>query len=70
MKLNLLNDLSNGYLKNSQSVEEHALFQEKNYKFPGFSSQSRTIRSYPRNLGGNLLGYIGEVDSLFLGRNP
>ena len=51
------------------NVEEHALFQEKLYKFPGFSSVSRTIRSYPRNLGGNLLGYIGEVDSVFLRKN-
>jgi len=52
------------------SVAEHALFQEKIFKFPGFSSIPRTIRSYPRNLGGNLLGYISEVDSLFIRRNP
>jgi len=52
------------------SAEEHALFKEKQYKFPGFSSIPRTIRSYPRNLGGNLLGYISEVDSAFLRRNP
>ena len=51
------------------SVEEHALFQEKRYKFPGFSSLPRTIRAYPKDLGGNLLGYIGEADSLFLIRN-
>ena len=51
------------------SVAEHALFSEKSYKFPGFSSVSRTIRSYPRNLGGNLLGYIAEVDSVFLRKN-
>ena len=52
------------------NVQEHALFQEKLYKFPGFSSISRTVRSYPKNLGGNLLGYITEVDSAFLRRNP
>ena len=52
------------------SVTEHAFFQEKLYKFPGFSSLSRTVRSYPRNLGGNLLGYISEVDSTFLRKNP
>ncbi|MCL2727353.1 MAG: penicillin-binding transpeptidase domain-containing protein [Bacteroidales bacterium] len=52
------------------SAEEHALFKEKQYKFTGFSSIPRTIRSYPRNLGGNLLGYISEVDSAFLRRNP
>ena len=52
------------------SVEDHALFLEKAYRFPGFSSQSRITRYYPRNLGGNLLGYITEADSSFLRRNP
>ncbi|MDR2586044.1 MAG: penicillin-binding protein 2, partial [Prevotellaceae bacterium] len=51
------------------SEEEYALFQEKFYKFPGFYGVSRTIRSYPRDLGGNLLGYIAEVDSIDLRRN-
>lgn len=52
------------------SVAEHALFQERLYNFPGFSSIPRTVRSYPRNSGGNLLGYISEVDPDFLRRNP
>ncbi|MCL1973430.1 MAG: penicillin-binding protein 2, partial [Bacteroidetes bacterium] len=52
------------------SVEDHALFLEKIYKFPGFSGLSRTTRYYPRNLGGNLLGYIVEADSAFLRKNP
>jgi len=52
------------------SVAEHALFQEKLYKYPGFSSIPRTVRSYPKDLGGNLLGYISEVDESFLSRNP
>ncbi|MCD7970240.1 MAG: penicillin-binding protein 2 [Alistipes sp.] len=30
--------------------------------FPGFYTVYRTIRSYPRKIGGNLLGYVGEVD--------
>jgi len=51
-------------------VEEHALFLEKAYKFPGFSSLPRTTRFYPRNLGGNLLGYILEADTAFLRKNP
>ncbi len=28
---------------------------------PGFYTQYRTIRSYPHNTAGNLLGYVGEV---------
>ncbi|MCK9303811.1 MAG: penicillin-binding transpeptidase domain-containing protein [Bacteroidales bacterium] len=52
------------------SFREYALFIEKSYKFEGFSAVSRTIRSYPCNAGANLLGYITEVDTAFLRRNP
>mgnify|MGYP003623485028 CR=1 FL=1 len=30
--------------------------------FPGFFTVYRTIRSYPRKIAGNMLGYVGEVD--------
>lgn len=30
--------------------------------FPGFYTVYRTIRSYPRKIAGNLLGYVSEVD--------
>lgn len=33
---------------------------EKN--FSGFYTQYRTVRTYPRKLAGNLLGYVSEVD--------
>ncbi len=52
------------------SAREYSLFHEKAYKFKGFSAIPRTIRSYPLNAGGNLLGYITEVDSAFLRKNP
>ena len=29
----------------------------------GFYTVSRTVRNYPRKIGGNLLGYVGEVSS-------
>lgn len=45
------------------SAELCANFQEKAHKFPGFYAQARTLRVYPRNITGNLLGYIQEVDS-------
>lgn len=52
------------------SPAQYAIFLEKSYKFPGFSAVSRTIRSYPYNACGNLLGYITEVDTSFIRKNP
>ncbi|NCB20100.1 MAG: penicillin-binding protein 2, partial [Bacteroidia bacterium] len=49
---------------------QYSLFHEKSWKFPGFSAISRTLRTYPFNAGGNLLGYITEADTSFLRRNP
>ena len=43
------------------SAEECGVFQEKLYKFPGFSIQRRTIRQYSYNAAGHALGDIGEV---------
>lgn len=37
-------------------------FSELQYMFHGFSSMPRSIRNYPFNAGGNLLGYISEVN--------
>ena len=34
--------------------------------FPGFYTQYRTIRSYPRKIAGNLLGEVGEVNQRHL----
>lgn len=45
------------------SAEAYALLQEKWFKFPGFYAQARSIRSYPRKLAGNLIGYTGEADT-------
>ena len=38
--------------------------------FPGFYTVYRTIRSYPRKIGGNLLGDVGEINAAQLKRNP
>lgn len=43
--------------------ETYVKFAELQYKFPGFSGQRRSIREYPFNAGGNLLGYVSEVSS-------
>ena len=43
------------------SAEECGVFQEKLYKFNGFSVQRRTIREYAYNAAAHALGDIGEV---------
>lgn len=50
--------------------EKYLRFAELEYRFPGFSSQQRTTRHYPFNAGGNLLGYISEVDADYLAKHP
>jgi penicillin-binding protein 2 len=52
------------------SMETFALLQEKWFKFPGFYAQARSIRSYPRRLAGNLIGYIGEADTSSITADP
>lgn len=36
----------------------------------GFYTQYRTVRTYPRKLAGNLLGYVGEVNDRMIKRDP
>jgi penicillin-binding protein 2 len=44
------------------SVETYATLQERMYNYKGFYVQKRTIRYYPDSIGGQLLGYIREVN--------
>ena len=46
--------------------ETYMKFAEGEDKFPGFRGQARTIRDYPYNAGGNLLGYVSEVDAAYI----
>lgn len=50
--------------------ETYMRFAEEEYLFPGFKSQMRSIREYPFNAGGNLLGYISEVDAEYIKKHP
>jgi len=43
------------------NYETSAILQEKIYKYPGFSLQSRTLRTYTRPIASHILGYVGEV---------
>ncbi len=49
--------------------ETYTKFAEIAYKFPGFRGQERSIRDYPFNAGGNLVGYITEVDKNYIDRH-
>jgi penicillin-binding protein 2 len=49
------------------SNEKMAKLTENMYKFaPGYYLQERSVRDYPYDAGGNILGYLGEVDSNIL----
>ena len=45
-------------------------FAEVQYRFPGFKGQVRSIRDYPINAGGNLLGYVSEVNQSYIDNHP
>lgn len=49
--------------------ESYMKFVEVQYKFKGFKGQVRSIRDYPINAGGNLLGYVSEVDQDYINRH-
>ena len=50
--------------------ETYMKFAEVAYKFPGFRGQARSIREYPFNAGGNLLGYVSEVNAKYIENHP
>lgn len=50
--------------------ENYIKFAEIAYRFPGFTGQIRSIRDYPYNAGGNLLGYVSEVDEKYIEKHP
>ena len=50
--------------------EVYMRFEEIAWKFPGFSGQARSLRDYPYNAGGNLLGYVSEVDAAYIRKHP
>lgn len=51
-------------------MENYVQFAELEYRFPGFKGVVRTTRTYPLNAGGNLLGYVSEVDADYIDRHP
>ena len=51
-------------------AETYMRFDEVKYRFPGFKGQVRGVRDYPFNAGGNLLGYVSEVNQVYIDRHP
>ena len=51
-------------------AETYMRFDEVKYRFPGFKGQVRGVRDYPFNAGGNLLGYVSEVNQAYIDRHP
>ncbi|MBN1252933.1 MAG: penicillin-binding protein 2 [Bacteroidales bacterium] len=49
--------------------DKYGLLAEKLYKFRGFYTQTRTIRSYTKPIAASLLGYVGEVDDKMIKKN-
>lgn len=54
---------------NQLSKSEYAVLQEKLRKFTGFYIQKRSLRHYLTHNGGNVLGYISEVNEWELKEN-
>ena len=52
------------------SSEQYNAFAEKAFLFPGFDAVARTARIYPVNAGGNLIGYVSEVDRDYIEAHP
>lgn len=52
------------------SKEDYARLQEKMRKYKGFFIEKRSLRDYKTHAGANVLGYISEVNSWELKRNP
>ncbi|MFO7863425.1 MAG: penicillin-binding protein 2 [Salinivirgaceae bacterium] len=44
------------------SAMNYAQLQEELYLFPGFFTQTRTLRKYPDLIAAHVLGYVGEVN--------
>jgi penicillin-binding protein 2 len=51
------------------SPETFAVLQEQLYKFPGFHTQSRTLREYSSTAAAHTLGYVGEVNASVIKRD-
>jgi len=52
------------------SGEDYGEFQELLFKYPGYYTQSKTLRKYPLNSASHVLGYVSEVDKKIISKYP
>ena len=52
------------------SGEDYGTLQEVLFNFPGFYTESMTLRKYPLRSAPHLLGYVAEVDKNIMASNP
>lgn len=52
------------------SAKTYAIWQEQMYKFPGFFTQTRTLRKYPDSTAAHVVGYVGEVNDRIIKKDP
>ena len=52
------------------SEEAHAILQEKIWKYEGFYLQKKLIRDYRKPIAANVLGYVSEVNTNDLKKDP
>ncbi len=52
------------------SAKTYAKLQEKMYKYPGFFTQTRTLRKYPNKVAAHVIGYVGEVNEQTVKKKP
>ncbi len=45
------------------TAEDFNIFEEKKFRFPGFSVQRRYVRQYAKNCAAHVLGEVGEVNA-------
>ncbi len=69
-KAKLYSPYKSSIFEKQLSTETYGTLQEKLFKFPGFSTITRTIRKYPYSTAAHLLGYLGEVDENVTEKNP
>lgn len=50
--------------------EVYARFYERLDKFPGFYAEPRTLRKYERKIAPHLMGYVAEVDTSEMNKDP
>lgn len=62
-KTGSVSGIKQGIFESLLSPQQYARLSENMYRFPGFVLSQRSVRSYPYDAAGNILGYVREVDT-------